>query len=54
MYIFILVHNNDYLKDSDSYELIKKNIERIINSNREEFLGLTKKIIFKHMDIILI
>ena len=54
MYIFILVHNNNHLKDDDSYNIIKQNIEKIKNLKRKEYPGLTKKIIFKHMDIILI
>ena len=50
--IFIMLYNNKaFFKNSENWEIIEKDIEKITSSKKSDFPSLTNKIIFRYLDI---
>ena len=50
--IFIMLYNNKaFFKNSENWEKIEKDIEKITSSKKSDFPSLTNKIIFRYLDI---
>ena len=50
--IFIMLYNNKpFFKNSENWEKIEKDIEKITSAKKSDFPSLTNKIIFRYLDI---